>query len=255
MKDTLAVLTDSVKRVADVVVNDPVGGVEGIERSRTIGYSSWITINILLVTAVLFVIIYRERQYLAFKTREYFSSDNRFFSTQSFSGTNKVGVMAVLLIIMANSIGLIVSGIANLYPHLFNLLAENSVYSSSGLFLTMKVCGMVLLFVIFKAVIYALVNWLFFRREQNMKWMQSYFFINSSFAFLFFPFALMLLFVGISEKILSFSLVILFISYEILLLYKLITNFKANKYGILLIFLYFCTVELLPALFVWKNIH
>ena len=143
----------------------------------------------------------------------------------------------------------------NLYPHLFNLLAENSVYSSSGLFLTMKVCGMVLLFVIFKAVIYALVNWLFFRREQNMKWMQSYFFINSSFAFLFFPFALMLLFVGISEKILSFSLVILFISYEILLLYKQITNFKANKSGILLIFLYFCTVELLPALFVWKNIH
>ena len=255
MKDTLAVLTDSVKTVANVVVNDSVGGVEGVERSRTIGYSSWITINILLVTAALFVIIYRERQYLAFKTREFFSSDNRFFSTRSFSGTNKVGVVAVLLFIMANSVGLIVSGIANLYPHLFNMLAENSVNSSSGLFLTMKVCGMVILFVVFKAVIYALVNWLFFRREQNMKWMQSYFFITSSFAFILFPFSLMLLFVGVSEKILSISLAILFISYEILLLYKLITNFKANKYGIVLIFLYFCTVELLPALFVWKNIH
>ena len=255
MTDTLAGITDTAKRVANVMANNSSVGVEGIERSRTIGYSSWITIDILLVTVALFVLIYRERQYLAFKTREFFSSDNRFFSTHSFSGTEKVGVVAILLVVMSNSIGLLVSGMSSLYPQLFNMLAENAVFSVSGLMLTLKVGGMVILFVLFKAVIYALVNWLFFSRAQNIKWMQAYFFITSSFAFILFPFALILLFVGLSEQVLSICLVILFISYEIHLLYKLITNFKANKYGILLIFLYFCTVELLPALFVWKNLH
>lgn len=230
-------------------------GIEGVYRTQTMSYSSWIGIDILLVTAVLFILVYRERQYLLFRLREFFSSDNRFFFNKSYSGSNKAGVIAVLMLVMSNSLGLVVSGIANLYPRLFNMISSESVYETSGLMLAMKVMGMVLLFVIIKGAIYWLVNWVFFRVDANVKWMQSYFYITAAFSFVLFPFSLIELFVGMSEKLLSICIVILFISYEILLLYKLIVNFKANKYGILLIFLYFCSVELLPALFVWKNIH
>lgn len=230
-------------------------GIEGVLRSQTMSYSSWIGIDILLVTAVLFILVYRERQYLLFRLREFFSSDNRFFFTKSYSGSNKTGVIAILMLVMSNSLGLIVSGMANLYPHLFNMISPENVYDTSGLVLAMKVMGMVLLFVTTKGAIYWLVNWVFFRIDSNVKWMQSYFYLTAAFSFVLFPFSLIELFVGMSEKLLSICIVILFISYEILLFYKLIVNFKANKYGILLIFLYFCSVELLPALFVWKNIH
>lgn len=256
MNDSLNILKDSVQLTVQSQIPDTVSKeVEGIERVGSMSYSSWIAVNILLVAAVMFILIYKERQYIAFKLRELFSSDNRFFSTQSFSTTSKWGVVSIMLLLMANSTGLVVSGIANLYPHLFNMMSSESVYDISGLILALKVTGMVVVFVVVKAIIYALVNWLFFRHEENAKWMQAYFFITAAFAFIIFPFALSELFVGMSEQILLFCLAFLFIAYEILILYKLIVNFKAKNYGILLIFLYFCTVEALPALFVWKNIH
>ena len=230
-------------------------GVEGVRRTQSMSYSSWIGIDILLVTALLFILVYRERQYLLFRLREFFSSDNRFFFTKSYTGSNKTGVLTVLTLIMCNALGLIVSGIANLYPHLFNLISPESIYDSSGLVLAMRVMGMVLLFVVVKGAIYWLVNWVFFRVDANIKWIQAYFFMTAAYSFVLFPFSIIELFVGMSEKLLTICLIILFISYEILLFYKLIVNFKANKYGFLLIFLYFCSVELLPALFVWKNLH
>jgi len=254
MKDSLLILKDSVKALTAQTDTSLTEAVEGIHRSKTIIYNSWIAIDILILTAVLFILIYRERQFLAFKFREFFSSDNRFFSTQSFSGTNKIGVTVVLILIMANAIGIIVTGISALYPELFNMLAPKDDMSPSGFGLAMSVTGMVIVFILLKAVFYAVINWVFFRMDANAKWMQAYFFITSAFAFVFLPFALMTLFVGLTQKVLLFCLVFLFISYEILILYKLFVNFKPNKYGFLLIFLYFCTVELLPALFAWKNI-
>jgi hypothetical protein len=256
MTDSLNILTDSITKTATSAAIDTLNKpVEGIERTASMSYSSWIAVDILLVAAVMFILIYKQRQFLAFKIREFFSSDNRFFSTHSFSGTSKWGAISIMLLLMANSTGLVVSGIANLYPHLFNMMSAESVYDISGLMLTMKVTGMVIIFVLLKALIYAVVNWLFFRHDENAKWMQAYFFVTAAFVFIIFPFALTELFVGLSEQILTFGLAILFIAYEILVLYKLIVNFKAKNYGILLIFLYFCTVEALPALFVWKNIH
>ncbi len=255
MKDSLKILKDTVQVLTDSATVTATDGVEGIERSKTISINTWIAIDILVVTAILFVLIYKERQFLVFKLREFFSSDNRFFSQQSFSGSNKMGVLAILTVVVANSIGLIFTGISNLYPELFNILTSIGDNGEFGFGMMVKVTGMVILFVLIKAMMYVVINWVFFRLETNVKWMQAYAFITAAFAFVFYPFALMVLFVGLSTKILLICLVILFISYEILILYKQFVNFKANKYGFLLIFLYFCTVELMPALFVWKNIH
>jgi len=255
MNDSLVILKDSVKAISHASDSCLAQGIEGIQRTKTITFNSWIAVDILIVTAVLFVLVYKERQFLSFKLREFFSSDNRFFSTQSYSGTNKIGVMVVLVLIMSNAIGLIVTGIASLYPELFDALSSEEDVDTAGLSLTIKVTAMITLFVVVKGLFYAVVNWVFFRVDTNAKWIQAYFFITSAFAFVFFPFALMVLFVGLKQNVLLFLFIILFIAYEILVLYKLFANFKPNKYGYLLIFLYFCTVEVMPALFAWKNVH
>ena len=255
MNDSLVILKDSVKAISHAADSCLAQGIEGIQRTKTITFNSWIAVDILIVTAVLFVLVYKERQFLGFKLREFFSSDNRFFSTQSYSGTNKIGVMVVLVLIMSNAIGLIVTGIASLYPELFDALSSEEDVDTAGLSLTIKVTAMITLFVVVKGLFYAVVNWVFFRVDTNAKWIQAYFFITSAFAFVFFPFALMVLFVGLKQNVLLFLFIILFITYEILVLYKLFANFKPNKYGFLLIFLYFCTVEVMPALFAWKNVH
>ena len=53
------------------------------------------------------------------------------------------------------------------------------------------------------------------------------------------------------REIVTASVILVVLLYEILMFYKLFANFKKKKGGYLLFFLYFCSVEMLPALVVW----
>ena len=67
-------------------------------------------------------------------------------------------------------------------------------------------------------------------------------------AFLFYPLALLDVFAHIRHEIVIGGAILVGVLYEFMLFYKLIANFRVKKYGYMLIFLYFCTVELLPTL-------
>ena len=256
MPDSLTALADSLRAVSPTQPADSVREVvEGVVRSQALAYSSWIAANLFILTAVMFVMIYKDRQYLLYRLRDYFSKEERFFFSRPQTVANKSYVIGILLLVTCSSVGLIVAGLANLHPSLFGLDASSSVYDTEGLVLSMQVLGGTLLFVLFKAFLYLMINWVFFRPDQNMRWISSFFFITAAFSFLLYPFSMIELFVSVDGWILTFCLSFLFIVYEISIFYKLIINFKAKNYGILLIFLYFCAVELLPALFIWQKIQ
>ena len=104
------------------------------------------------------------------------------------------------------------------------------------------------LFVYAKSCLYSIVNFTFFDREPSRKWISGYLLMTSLTAFLFYPIALMDVFSHLSHEIVIWSAILVVVLYELLLFYKLIANFKVKKYGYMLIFLYFCSVELLPTL-------
>ena len=105
-------------------------------------------------------------------------------------------------------------------------------------------------FIYAKAWIYMLVNWVFFDRESSRSWMSGYFLMTSLTAFLFYPIALMDVFLDLDEEIVIWTTILVAFLYELLLFYKLCINFRGIKCAYLLNFLYFCSVELLPALVV-----
>ena len=108
-----------------------------------------------------------------------------------------------------------------------------------------------MLYVYGKAYIYALVNWTFFDKESSAAWMSGYILQTALTALLVYPISLLNLLGAISFNFAILCYLFIAVLYEMLLLFKLFVNFRIKKYGILLIFLYFCCVELMPALVLW----
>ena len=228
--------------------------VEGISRSQSIGFSSWTVTFVLVLTVLVFVIIYRYRQYIAYRIRDFFSSEELYTFSKPQAVSNNYFALTTLLLLTCCSLGLILSVHSTIYQGGTGL-ANQDESQNPGLDLALKISTLIFLFFVIKGILYAIINWVFFRHDLNVRWNSSYFFLTGVFCFLLYPFALIELFAGFPEKLLSLILLFLFILYEIMLFYKLIVNFKAKKHGVLLIFLYFCAVELLPALLVLQKIR
>ncbi len=106
-------------------------------------------------------------------------------------------------------------------------------------------------FFLLKSLVYYTVNSVFFSTERNRKWMSAYHLMTSLSALLLYPISLLAVFAKVEQEIIIYSLLFTLILYEILLFYKLFANFKTKKYGFVLVFLYFCSVELIPIMSLW----
>lgn len=102
-----------------------------------------------------------------------------------------------------------------------------------------------------KAWMYMSINWTFFDAEKSQRWLKNYLLTTSLSAFLFYPIALVDVFYQGANEIVTWGAILVLILYEMLLFYQFIMNFKTKKYGYLLNILYFCSVELMPALVLW----
>ena len=108
-----------------------------------------------------------------------------------------------------------------------------------------------MLLIYLKSMLYGIVNWVFSNREENKRWMSGYFLITSLTALPIYPATLLYLFCPDSRNMVTVYGIFIVFVYELLLLYKLFVNFKTKNYGYLPLFLYFCSVELMPAIVIW----
>lgn len=111
--------------------------------------------------------------------------------------------------------------------------------------------GVFVLYFIFKALIYCFVNWLFFERRSNERWMKSFVFIASLEGMLIFPLVLLLSYFNLSFNNATLYMAIVIILIKLLSFYKCFIIFFKRKGAFLQIFLYFCTLEIVPLLSLW----
>ena len=114
--------------------------------------------------------------------------------------------------------------------------------------------GYVGFFFIAKWFFYSFVNWIFFDKVRNIVWLQSYFNIVIGAGFLLFPFVLLIVYFDLSPQIAPYFIGLIIIIAKILLFYKCFSNFFNKLYGAFHLILYFCTLEILPDLVLWKGI-
>lgn len=226
---TLSAHTEAMKEQAYMLCND-----------------NFIVGGIAVLFFVLVLVIFYQRSAFTHRFKEFFS--NKRLYIEEGGNENSGGALSAFLMISISALCL-----TTLF---FNDMASlHSFDSNLGIPYWIFAVGYIAcLFVIYvKAMLYGIVNWIFSTREENKRWMNGYFFLTSLTALPFYPLTLMYLFYPNSQNVVTACVIFIVILYELLLLYKLFVNFKAKIHGYMLLFLYFCSVELMPVIVIWRT--
>ena len=114
--------------------------------------------------------------------------------------------------------------------------------------------GYIFLFFVIKWFLYSFVNWIFFNKTRNVIWLESYFNVVIWAGFLLFPIVLLIVYFDLSPQIAPYYIGFVIIIAKILLFYKCFSNFFNKHYGAFHLILYFCALEILPDLVLWRGI-
>lgn len=126
--------------------------------------------------------------------------------------------------------------------------------SPSVITLLMTYTFIIILFYILKWCLYQFINWIFFDSSKNSLWIKSYFFLHSLLGILFLPITLCTIYFESSSSISGIFYLFILILLNLLLIYKCFCIFFNKKYGAFYLIVYFCTLEILPVLILWKGV-
>jgi hypothetical protein len=105
-----------------------------------------------------------------------------------------------------------------------------------------------LTYIVGKAILYLMVNSVFFDPTKNRQWQKVLLFINAMVGILLFPAVLLTIYFDLSLDKAAYYFVSILFSAEILTFYKGWSIFFRQNRGFLKISLYFCTLEITPLL-------
>lgn len=112
--------------------------------------------------------------------------------------------------------------------------------------------GILLFYFISKYIYYSIVNWTFFSNQKRSQWINAYNFIILAKAVCLLAVVLLVVYFSLDiQATIIATLSIIGIS-EILMIFKAKQIFFTYKFGLLHLFLYFCTLELVPLFFLWE---
>lgn len=218
------------------------------ERGYAVGTDDVVIACLIFMFCIMASIFFKGRTMLKHRLKDFFTSKRQYNEEHISDNSSEVIHVFTLIFIGALSLSLaFFNDLTKQYG--LNKVADVPYW----LIVAGGVAG--LLFVYLKVAVYGVVNWVFFNSELNQRWLSNYFTITSLTAFFFYPIALVDIFSNNSHGIATASTILVVILYEILLFYRLFSNFKLKKYGYLLIFLYFCSVELLPVQILWNVVN
>ncbi|MBO7581309.1 MAG: DUF4271 domain-containing protein [Bacteroidaceae bacterium] len=211
------------------------------QRDYVLGKDDYIVAGMMVMFFFLAFVLYNSKNVLLNRLKDFFTTKRTYVEGNVMESSGEMVNVFLLTSVSTLCFSLLfVEG----------LIAKSSYISQIGFPYWLYAAGWLVLqvFIYTKSCLYSIVNWTFFSREPSRKWMSGYLLMTSLTAFLFYPLALLNVFAHLSHEIVIWSAILVVILYELLLFYKLIANFKVKKYGYMLIFLYFCSVELLPTL-------
>jgi hypothetical protein len=139
------------------------------------------------------------------------------------------------------------------YTYLAHARSELLAHGSSFFFITVYTL-LFALYLLAKRVLYSCVGWVFVESNKTELWITSYATLLYYFGLLLFPLTLCLVYFHIPLLITVIFLVTLFIIAKILTFYKWIKLFCNNIVQCVVLILYFCALEIIPCIILYKGI-
>lgn len=106
-----------------------------------------------------------------------------------------------------------------------------------------------------KFLVYSLINWIFFEKAKQERWMEIYSLLVSLQGILLFPLACLTIYFNLSTRNGLIVLIFVLIIAKMLLFSKGMSIFFTKIQGLLCNILYFCTLEMIPLLLLLKIIN
>ena len=211
------------------------------QRGYAMGNDDYMVAGMVLMFLLLAVVVYKSRVALLYRLKSFFTEKRVYIEENVKENSLEMFHVFLLLVVSACSLSVIFFD---------DIMEWNGFVSVTGIPYWFFAVGFVacLCFIYLKAGVYSIVNWTFFDTDSSKRWMTGYFLVTSLTAFFFYLIAVLDVFSDLAHEIVIGGAILVVILYEVLLFYKLIVNFRARKYGYMFIFLYFCSVELLPTL-------
>ncbi len=122
---------------------------------------------------------------------------------------------------------------------------------SSQYYLIAIYLGLILSYFMLKALCYMLVGSIFFGSKRNIQWLKVFLFVTSVEGVLLFPLVLLWVYFDLSMQSAVIYFVIVLGIVKFLTIYKEYLIFFRRNVVKLQIFLYFCTLEIVPLLAIW----
>ena len=222
----------------------PERGMRMAERGYAVMEDSRMLLLVLVLLFLMAFATYYSRSMMIYQAKLFFTTKRHFSEIGSMDKKLWAFDSFLLLCVSAFSLSLV----------WFDWLVERYQFSPTMGIPYWLLCLIFILFMLYvylRAWLYAVVNWTFFSRESSINWLTSYFLLTSLMAYLIFPVSLLGLVAVVSREIVVWGYVFAVVLYEFLLIFKLFVNFRVKKYGYFLFFLYFCSVELVPAFILW----
>lgn len=207
----------------------------------------WVTSALLVCFIILVYVVNRTRRQLVQQAKDFFFAPHErqgLFAVETAIETHASLFMVLQLSLMG---GLMAFAYAQYTLDLF--LGQISPYQLLVLYV-----GCFLAYFAVKRIMAGFVHWVFFEKNQQKQWSDSYNFLITVESILFFPLALIFVYFNIS--ILQAALVfgILLVIFKILLMYKCYAIFFQKFYCLFHLFAYLCALELMPMLALFKSL-
>ena len=220
-------------------------GFSGTPRAYLLWRDEWVVLFVLMCFVLLTMIQKRIRRQLSAESKEFFLPSRN--STKKEKNDSNYEQLIPLLMALILSImgGLGVFMYTQRKMHLF--LGQTSPYALIGIYI-----GIWALYFLFKSLLASFINWIFFDKTKRELWKRSSFFLFGVESLVFFGVIVSTIFLNLSPAIPLWIIVTIGLVIKLLHLYKTFQIFFPKFYGTLHLIVYFCTLEIMPLLAVFK---
>lgn len=221
-------------------------GISGDPIPYKLSNDIFVTCTLLACLFIASFVVSRSMHAIGVQIKNFFQNRNR-NETLSLKSEGKVKNHIYVVILESFVLSLLFFSYVE-----FHLIGDFTTVSPYLLlFADMTTC---LVYFALKYALYGTFNWTFFSEEKRELWMAGYNLTIFGKAVTLLPLVLIVLFFDLPFEVCIYTFLVILLLNELLVLFKTKQIFFAFPLGIFLSILYFCTLEMLPLLLLWKTL-